>query len=158
MALLTFGTRTDADQEEDAYKICPVCGARVFDDMGICYGCLYVWPEEEDAGEAEDGFAPSVLPGFGLRVRTPYADFTLPVPEEGLSIGRSPGNSLVIHSKTVAREHARVMPAPDGLQVELLDGAAASIDGVPVAGSAFMGEGQILDIADASFVAVAASS
>ena len=29
-------------------KICPVCGARAFDDALICYGCLYRYEEERE--------------------------------------------------------------------------------------------------------------
>ena len=27
-------------------KICPVCGARAFDDAPVCYGCLHRFAEE----------------------------------------------------------------------------------------------------------------
>jgi len=30
-------------------KVCPVCGARAFDDALTCYGCLYRFNEEERA-------------------------------------------------------------------------------------------------------------
>ena len=52
-----------------ATKVCPRCGARLYEDMNICYGCLYdfsrdaVPPEEpagsgpgdEDDGPAQEG-------------------------------------------------------------------------------------------------------
>ena len=35
-------------------KVCPVCKARVFDDMDTCYGCLYRF-DSPDAEEAHGG-------------------------------------------------------------------------------------------------------
>ena len=35
-------------------KVCPVCKARVFDDMDTCYGCLYRF-DSPDAKEAHGG-------------------------------------------------------------------------------------------------------
>lgn len=34
-------------------KICPVCKARCFDDMDICYGCLHRFTEGEGAENAK---------------------------------------------------------------------------------------------------------
>lgn len=160
MALLTFGTRdqTDEREEEQAYKTCPICGSPVFSDMDVCYSCLFEW---EAAVEPEpSGFGPAISRDIAaiedlplLRVRTPYADFDAPVPDEGLTIGRSPSNGIAIHSRTVEREHARIVPGPEGLAVELIDPfARAWLDGTPIEGRSALAEGQILDIADASFV------
>jgi hypothetical protein len=51
--------------EEDEMKTCPVCKARCFDDMEICYGCMHRFEEEaadlpqpiEGAGERRDSIA-----------------------------------------------------------------------------------------------------
>ena len=137
MALLTFGTRdqTDEREEEQAYKTCPICGSPVFSDMDVCYSCLFEW---EAAVEPEpSGFGPAISRDIAaiadlplLRVRTPYADFDAPVPDEGLTIGRSPSNGIAIHSRTVEREHALIVPGPEGLASEsspgLLSMATAS--------------------------------
>ncbi|MDO4532567.1 MAG: hypothetical protein Q4C36_02470 [Coriobacteriia bacterium] len=40
-------------------KTCPICKARCFDDMEICYGCMHPFEPEEDAATtpaAERGF------------------------------------------------------------------------------------------------------
>lgn len=32
-------------------KTCPICKARCFDDMEICYGCMHPFDSEENSGE-----------------------------------------------------------------------------------------------------------
>ena len=42
-------------------KTCPVCSARCFDDMEVCYGCLYVFAEQASSdllAEGEEEFEP----------------------------------------------------------------------------------------------------
>lgn len=40
-------------------KTCPVCGARCFDDMAVCYGCLHDFSRAAlaERGEASDAFS-----------------------------------------------------------------------------------------------------
>lgn len=40
-----------AQNAEEGFKICPICGARCFADMEICFGCLHRFSEDE-SGEA----------------------------------------------------------------------------------------------------------
>lgn len=37
-------------------KICPVCSARCFDDMDVCYGCLHTFTNQ-DVGTKPNGLA-----------------------------------------------------------------------------------------------------
>ena len=41
---------------------CPICGARLFDDMSVCYGCLHRFDEE--ASPSSDSDNAGVLPSF----------------------------------------------------------------------------------------------
>lgn len=73
-----------------ATKVCPRCGARLYEDMNICYGCLYDFsrdavPPEEPAGSApgdeDDGPAQE---GVGERLG-PDDTQDLTLPPEALS-------------------------------------------------------------------------
>lgn len=37
-------------------KICPVCSARCYDDMSVCYGCLHDFSKDEHVKEMPDGY------------------------------------------------------------------------------------------------------
>ena len=66
-------------------KICPVCSARCFDDMEVCYGCLHTFTNEfgaDYAKEEDDG-------GFGEFEPEPASDWL--VRQE---TGQSPVRSL----------------------------------------------------------------
>lgn len=43
-------------------------------------------------------------------VRTPSVDVRLPIPQEGLVVGRDPSSDIVLHSRAVSRSHLRVLP------------------------------------------------
>ncbi|MCI6274785.1 FHA domain-containing protein [Tractidigestivibacter sp.] len=47
-------------------------------------------------------------------VRTPSVDVRLPIPEEGLVVGRDPASDVVLHSRAVSRSHVRILPAAEG--------------------------------------------
>ncbi len=49
-------------------------------------------------------------------VRTPSLDVRLPIPEEGLVVGRDPTSDVVLHSRAVSRSHVRILPAKVGEQ------------------------------------------
>ena len=51
-------------------KICPVCHAKCFDDMEICYGCLSKLPREIKTKNKEINFPLSILSkeGGGYRL------------------------------------------------------------------------------------------
>ena len=123
-------------------KMCPRCGAELYADMSVCYGCLYDFTR--DVGHAPGalpspvGAAPSsdALGGdtedlsaavslarrrgreVGVVVRTASVDLWAPVPGGGTSVGRDPSNDVVLHSLAVSRRHLRMVPTPDGMEVE----------------------------------------
>lgn len=114
-------------------KECPRCGARLYADMEVCYGCLYDFSREASAGrarvtlptEAVDEDATLDLSGaragqsterVGMLMRTPSVDVWMEVPEQGVVIGREPGNDVVLHSRAVSRSHLRLVPTPDGME------------------------------------------
>ena len=121
-------------------KVCPRCGESLFDDMDICYGCLYEFGEQAgpaeipgmppDAGDFlaaipldeawdeppyEDIAAP--LPGWGLFVRTALCDVMVPVLAEGLVVGRGTDCDVVLHDRCVSSRHLRFVPSDGGVEV-----------------------------------------
>lgn len=44
-------SETLVECEAATLKTCPQCGAKMFDDMDICYGCLYDFSREESETE-----------------------------------------------------------------------------------------------------------
>lgn len=119
-------------------KECPRCGAELYADLQICYGCLYDFsrdvthaapvlpdadPHRDEGGEDtyDLGAAASILARatgpVGMLVRTSVADLWVSVPEEGLLLGRDPSCDVVLHSPAVSRRHLRVVPTPNGMDV-----------------------------------------
>lgn len=47
-------------------------------------------------------------------VRTPSMEVRLPIPNEGLVIGRDRTSDVVLRSRAVSRSHVRILPARDG--------------------------------------------
>lgn len=123
-------------------KSCPRCGAELYADMGVCYGCLYDFTRDA-------GHAPNALPSLagavpspddpggdtedlsvaaslaqrrgaevGVVVRTASVDLWIPVSGCGTSVGRDPSNDVVLHSLAVSRRHLHMVPTSDGMEVE----------------------------------------
>ena len=45
----SFQTKSKQENLRSEIKGCPVCHARCFADMDVCYGCLHVFSEEENS-------------------------------------------------------------------------------------------------------------
>lgn len=126
-----------------ATKVCPRCGAELYDDMAVCYGCLYDFSRERPAPGAPGGLLPP-CPGDGERatsggdtedlslavrtcgaasqrvgalLRTACVDAWVEMGEDGLLVGRDPGCDVVLHSPAVSRRHLRLTPTSDGMEV-----------------------------------------
>ena len=143
-----------------AVKECPRCGAMLFGDMDVCYGCLYDFsrervsprepvPAEMDLEEPDVGLGqdedeargdqavsgeslspddtilteclrrlPATPARSSIFVCTSDVDVCVPLPEEGLTVGRSPANDIVLHGRDVSRSHALFKPTASGALVE----------------------------------------
>lgn len=114
-------------------RTCPRCGAELYADMKVCYGCLYDFtrgagrPEPtrlpEPTPAADDGATLDLVGAVaasagevGLYLRTPSVDVWTGVPPEGVTIGRGDGCDIVLHSRAVSRRHLRLVPTPDGME------------------------------------------
>lgn len=99
-------------------RLCPRCGAELYEDMAVCYGCLYDF--SRDAAAPRPARSPLELrhaDETGVVVRTAALDAWLPVGEEGASVGRDAANDVVLHSIAVAGCHVRLVPTSDGMEV-----------------------------------------
>ena len=50
-------------------KVCPVCKARVFDDMDTCYGCLHRFDSSDVEKAHGGGFEPEEPPDYSGKAR-----------------------------------------------------------------------------------------
>lgn len=119
-------------------KVCPRCGAELYADMHVCYGCLYDFSRDaareagalpailrcDEAGEQDTVDLSAVAPAagraerrVGMLVRTAAVDLWTPVPEGGLTLGRDASCDVVLHSPAVSRRHLRLSPTPDGMEL-----------------------------------------
>lgn len=135
----------DASEQDIHTKICPQCGQELFEDMDVCYGCLYdftrdghPWvptlpdlpPFGEDEIPVEESKEEVGVPadrgvdwtgcgwtGLGIFIQTGDVDLTVPLPPDGLMVGRIPTSDIVLHSRAVSREHALIVPTEEGVIV-----------------------------------------
>lgn len=117
-------------------KTCPRCGAELYADLAICYGCLYDFsrdagssslaeipalsPDKEDTiqfDRVELGIEQSTPDTAGMHIDTSALKVWINVPEEGLLLGRDASCDVVLHSSAVSRRHLRVKPTPEGMEV-----------------------------------------
>lgn len=115
-------------------KTCPQCGQELFDDMDVCYGCLYSFEEASARAVDQDGCFPDLdeveldgdlsavreNAGLKLRISTGDALATIEIPKDGLVIGRDALSDVVLKSRAVSKRHARVIPLSGGAIVENL--------------------------------------
>ncbi|MDO4536740.1 MAG: FHA domain-containing protein [Coriobacteriales bacterium] len=124
-------------------KSCPRCGALMFADMDLCYSCL-----GDDKRQKEQSTT-----GLGLQVKTDEVELLLPLPCEGLVIGRGPSCDVVLHARAVSRQHVRVEPC--GQEATVTDLGATNLAMVrdeELRGAQTLGIGDELRICHASFI------
>lgn len=148
-------------------KECPRCGAELYEDMPVCYGCLYEYPEG-GPGEAAERSAPAPADGEcdmtcslvaasvsptsrpGMYLRTASVDLWAPVVEGGATLGRDPSCDVVLHSPAVSRRHLRLVPTPDGMEVSDLGSTnPASYHGRPLRDVVVVPYGDVLEVCGA---------
>lgn len=139
-------------------KTCPRCGQQLFDDMPICYECLYEFAVQDEVvpiGAYEEGGEGATQEGVSdirLHVATPSVDLTLPVPEEGLVVGRGSACDVVLHTPAVSRRHMRLEPREEGVLVTNLGARnPAVLQEEPVMESALMERGEVLSVCGSLF-------
>ena len=147
------GTDLDMTCEKGAhceFKACPRCGATMFEDMSVCYGCLYDFDRGPSKMTADvtasgcEGFVASLDPDatldfgdglvsaiacvdcldcesrYAIRVCSGDLEVECPVFPTGMSVGRESENDIVIRNRAVSREHLMLMPTESGVLVSNL--------------------------------------
>lgn len=136
-------------------KTCPRCGALLYADMQVCYGCLYDFSDDGSALALvpEPGPRPEALPGRssgrspGMLVQTAQIEVWVPVPEEGMILGRDPDSDLVVHNPACARRQLSLTPTPDGMEAVSLGGENPTLyGGLPLEGGVIVPYGDTLDV------------
>ena len=90
--------------------------------------------------------------GLGLRVRSEDMEVTIPLPEDGLLIGRGNVCDVILHSRAVSRHHVRIVPQGNGAVVRDCGATnLAILNGSKVADSVRMGVGETLDVCGTYF-------
>lgn len=178
-------------------KRCPRCGEVLFEDMDVCYGCLYDFRREDNkAGgsrETLDSKIPPVdstaiyeipwdvgLPpveaddepgcneeplavrvtrpeasGLSVRIRSESMEVTLPLPDDGLLVGRGSVCDVILHSRAVSRHHVRVVPHGRSAVVEDCGSTnRARLRGQEVENSMTMEVGDVLNVCGTLFFLV----
>lgn len=168
--MLVIGGRGKGSPETYGEKRCPRCGEVLFDDMEVCYGCLYDFgrdrerelaeagipeefslleggleggleePDEPDGVGAADGGG---TPDLRVWLRTDSADVLLPLPGEGIVLGADLSCDVVLHSVLASPRHLRLVPAEGGaLAFDMDAGLPALVDGVPVGDGTLVAQGE----------------
>ncbi|MDM8270353.1 FHA domain-containing protein [Thermophilibacter provencensis] len=146
-------------------KVCPRCGAELYADMNVCYGCLYDFSRDaprppraplsllvgEDGPEDTVNLAAAagepLTERVGMMMRTSSVDVWIAVSDEGVSIGRAPENDVVLHSPAISGRHLSIVPTPDGMEVSDLDSTnPARYHGREVRGRVIVSYGDTIDV------------
>ena len=139
-------------------KTCPRCGQQLFDDMPICYECLYEFAVQDEIVPIrayEEGEVRQQQDHAGelrIHIATPSADLALPVPEDGLVVGRGSACDVVLHTPAVSRRHVRLEPREGGVLVTNLGARnPATLQDEAVMESTLMEKGEVLNVCGSLF-------
>ena len=152
-------------------KVCPRCGAELYEDMSVCYGCLYDFARDGSrsvvalptcvagdgcGGDTVDLSAASQVAEHdevGMLVRSASVDVWVPVGEKGITVGRAADNDVVLHSPAISQRHLRLVPTPGGMEA-VGQGSTnpARYRGREVVGGVVVPYGGVLDVCGCVFV------
>lgn len=118
----------DSAQHMCATKRCPVCDEELFEDMNICYGCLYDFSRtssdrEQGKYEARSrtqqklDMHSNVLTSSEFLIHSEILDTKIRFSDQ-LWVGRSSSNDVVLHARSVSRNHIRIFINKDEILVE----------------------------------------
>lgn len=105
----------------------------------------------------EPGPQPPARGDFCIVVRSAEMQLRVPLPAQGLSIGRGEGNDVILSSRSVSRQHIRLMPLVDAVLVEDCGATnPATINEVALEGTAQLAPGQAVVVCGTEFEVEAA--
>lgn len=109
-------------------KRCPVCDEELFEDMNICYGCLYDFSRislDREQGKNEDrptaqqelDMHTNELTSSEFLIHSEILDTKIRFSNQ-LRVGRLSSNDVVLHAHSVSRNHIRIFINKDEVLVE----------------------------------------
>lgn len=109
-------------------KRCPVCDEELFEDMNICYGCLYDFSRislDREQGKNEDrptaqqelDMHTNELTSSEFLIHSEILDTKIRFSNQ-LRVGRSSSNDVVLHAHSVSRNHIRIFINKDEVLVD----------------------------------------
>lgn len=126
-------SRASADSKDSVQhmcttKRCPVCDEELFEDMNICYGCLYDFSrtssdreqgkyEERSAVQQKLDMHANELTSSEFLIHSEILDTKIRFSNQ-LRVGRSSSNDVVLHVHSVSRNHIRIFINKDEVLVE----------------------------------------
>lgn len=144
-------------------KRCPQCGSLVFDDLNICYDCMYRFGGSETSATAaaeHHGGEPEPDDEVGLRGRAllsllgddeaiPIARFTVRLGKR-LIMGNSRGCDVILNAEKVSARHVQLIHDPDGglIVVDLGTSGSTRVNGVAVRVAEHLYSGDMLQIGE----------
>lgn len=126
-------SRASADSKDSAQhmcttKRCPVCDEELFEDMNICYGCLYDFSrtssdreqgkyEAHPSAQQKSDMHTNELTSSEFLIHSEILDTKIRFSNQ-LRVGRSSSNDVVLHAHSVSRNHIRIFINKDEVLVE----------------------------------------
>ena len=155
--------------QEFGTKFCPNCGCELFDDLDVCYECLHEFesPAVADGAACDEEQVPTeayVIPSradenpcrpdpFLLAVFSRSMNVRIPLPWDGVVVGRGSECDIVLHDRAVSRRHVRIERRDDGVFACNLGARNAPLlNGLPIVGERKMGVGDRLVVCDTELV------
>ena len=108
-------------------------------------------PGAEPMGEASrqspEATGELVSRSLGVRVRTASVDVCVPLPRDGLVVGRATDCDIVLHAGAVSRRHLSITPTLVGaIATDLGATNPALVRGSRISGSVALGPGDVIDV------------
>lgn len=118
----------DSAQHKCTTKRCPVCDEELFEDMNICYGCLYDFSrtssdreqgkyEAHPSAQQQHDTHSNVLTSSEFLIHSEILDTKIRFSDQ-LRVGRLSSNDVVLHAHSVSRNHIRIFINKDEVLVE----------------------------------------
>lgn len=120
-------------------------------DVGLEPSELHPEDEAATALTGSGSMAPDALP-LCIRIQSESVEVTIPLPRDGLLIGRGSVCDVILHSRAVSRHHVRITPRGEGAVVEDCGSTnRATLRGQEVEDTEDMGVGEVLSVCGTLF-------
>jgi len=124
---------------------CPSCGTDNRPGARFCKQCAAPLARRASPGRSAPG---QVSPKPNLVVQSgPRAGQTFPLHDGANTLGRAPGNDVLLSEASVSRSHARIMVRAEGIWIEDLGSTSGTfVNGRRVTGSTWLRSGDVVQV------------